>query len=199
MNPIPGKDEPLIFRPLTPETWDDFETIFRQPGEQNGCWCTYWRITRNEYRLHFGEGNRQLMRALVATGRVPGIIAYRGGQPAGWCSVAPREEFPSLNRSRTLKPVDEQPVWSITCFVVSQPFRNQGLSRALIEAAVDYARQNGAKIVEAYPLISAPAGSPFLEGELYMGVESTFLSLGFREVARRSERRVILRLEVGER
>ncbi|HZW05250.1 MAG TPA: GNAT family N-acetyltransferase [Anaerolineaceae bacterium] len=188
----------LTFRPLTPETWDDFEELFRQPGDQNGCWCVFWRVTRREFQEHFGEGNRQLMQALVAMGRVPGILAYHAGQVVGWCSVAPRAEFHSLNRSRTLKPIDEQPVWSITCFVVSKPHRGQGMTRALIAAAVDHARRGGAKIVEAYPLTAVPLNSPFLEGELYMGVMDTYLSLGFREAARRSERRAILRLEIGE-
>ena len=198
MNIPSGNDKALTFRPLTPETWDDFEALFRQPGDQKGCWCVFWRVTRREFQENMGEGNRQLMRAIVGMGRVPGILAYRDGEAIGWCSVAPREEFHSLNRSRTLKPIDERPVWSITCFVVAKPYRNQGMTRALIEAAVDYARRNGAQVVEAYPLTAVPHDSPFLEGELYMGLVSTFLSLGFREAARRSERRVIMRLELGE-
>lgn len=198
MNIPSGNDEALTFRPLSPETWDDFEALFRQHGAQNGCWCVFWRVTRSEYRQHYGEGNRQLMRALVAMGRVPGILAYDGEQAVGWCSIGPRTDFASLNRSRTLKPIDERPVWSLVCFFVSKSHRRQGTTRALIAAAVEHARQGGAQVVEAYPLTAVPLDSPLLEGELFMGVVSTFLSLGFREAARRSERRVIMRLELGK-
>ena len=186
--------ESLTFRPVTPDAWDDFEAIFSEHGAQNGCWCVFWRITRSEYREQFGEGNKQTMRRIVEAERVPGILAYLGERPIGWCSIAPRGEFGSLNRSWTLKRVDDAPVWSIVCFFVSRPYRRHGASRALIEAAIDRARSNGARIVEAYPLIDPGAANVTDEG--YMGLLSTYKTLGFREVARRSERRAVVRFTI---
>jgi GNAT superfamily N-acetyltransferase len=112
----------------------------------------------------------------------------------GWCSVAPRDEFASLDRSPTLKRVDDQPVWSIVCFFLTRPYRHRGLVDILIAAAIAYAREHGAKIIEAYPLLpNKAAEQPY---ERYMGVQTTFERLGFREVARRSERRLVMRYQV---
>jgi len=185
----------LTFQPVTLDTWDDMQRLFGEPGAQNGCWCMYWRQTRAEYREGFGERNRQAMAQIIASGKVPGILAYHNGHPIGWCSIAPREDFGSLERSRTLKRIDDKPVWSIVCFAISRPYRGRGVSRALIDAAIDYARENGAAIVEAYPLTpEAARDAPY---DQYMGIMSTLEAAGFREVARRSDRRAILRYYIG--
>lgn len=186
--------EALSFKPVTPTEWEDLRGLFSEHGVQNGCWCMYWRVRRADFHRNYGDKNRQTMQHIIDSGRVPGILAYTGGVPVGWCSVAPREDFPVLQRSRTLKPLDDQPVWSIVCFFVSHPHRHTGVSTALLKAAVAYAREQGARIVEAYPLISADRQSP--GSELYMGILSAFLQAGFREVMRRSERRAILRLHL---
>ena len=133
------------------------------------------------------------MHSIVQAGRAPGILAYCDGKPVGWCSVAPRQEFPSLDRSAMLKSVDEKPVWSIVCFFISKPYRGSGLSGRLVEAAIIYARQNGAKIVEAYPYNTI---SHCLPPERYMGVLSTFQKAGFRLVADRGGKRVVMRCNV---
>jgi GNAT superfamily N-acetyltransferase len=187
---VRGEDE-LTFRPVTIDEWDDLESLFAEPGVQNGCWCMYWRIKRADFHRSYGERNRQAMKQIVESGRVPGILAYLDGRPIGWCSIAPRTEFPVLDRSPTLKRVDDQPVWSIVCFFVSRPHRRRGVSKALIEAAIGYARDNGARIVEAYPL--NPEGTVDPRYERYMGLVSTFVAAGFEEVIRRSKKRAILR------
>ncbi len=126
---------------------------------------------------------------------MPGLLAYAGGQPVGWVSLSPRERFPHLEHSRTLKRVDDQPVWSIVCFVVDQRFRRQGLMAKLLSAAIDYARERGAKIVEAYPI--EPKGD--LTGYSgYTGIVSTFRKAGFMEVLRRSQDRPIMRYYIEE-
>src|SRR5512133_3165977 len=140
-----------IFHPLTPDRWQDFETLFGKNGACAGCWCMWWRETRSEFEKNAYEPNRRAMQQIVETGRVPGILAYLDGAPAGWCSVAPREDFPSLDRSRVLKRVDDRPVWSIVCFFVKRPYRRSGLTLSLLHAAVEHARQNGAQVVEGYP------------------------------------------------
>jgi GNAT superfamily N-acetyltransferase len=126
----------------------------------------------------------------VKGGHVAGLLAYDGGEPVGWVAVEPREAYPRLARSRTLAPVDDAPVWSITCFFVARPHRGKGLTRALVEAAVRHAREHGARIVEAYPVI--PRGER-ADAWMYHGSASTFLDLGFVEVARRSATRPIVR------
>ena len=183
----------LTFRPVTTDIWPDMQTLFSERGVQHGCWCMFWRLTRTEFSRGYGEPHRRAMEAIIASGRVPGILAYLAGQPAAWCSVAPREEFPSLDRSRTLGRVDDQPVWSITCFFVARAHRRQRLTRALVGAALDYAQSQGGRIVEAYPLIPTPTG--YALPELYMGTLPLFEELGFRAIARRSARRAIVRWE----
>jgi len=143
-----------------------------------------------------GEGNRLAMKALVESGRVPGILAYSGGVPVGWCSVSPREEFGALARSRVLRPVDDAPVWSVVCFFVGKAHRRRGLTVALLRAAVDYAAAHGAAIVEGYPTEPKKADAPAVF--LYTGTVSAFRKAGFVEVARRSTSRPIMRYIVGQ-
>lgn len=182
------------FFPLTPDRWDDFVTLFSEHGVQNGCWCTYWRLTRKQFhRQYYGEKSKELMHSIVQASKVPGLLAYCDGKPAGWIAIAPRQEFPSLDRSTMLKSIDEQPAWSIVCFFISKAYREQGLSRRLIEAAIEYARDHEARIVEAYPFNTT--SHQCLPPERYMGVVSTFQKAGFRVVADRGGQRVVMRFD----
>ena len=147
-----GADRPWEFHALRPETWPDFERLFGKRGAAGGCWCMWWRLTRSQFDAAKGEGNRRAMKAIVDSGRIPGILAFRSEEAVGWCSVAPREEFPRLERSRILKPVDNQEVWSVVCFFVEKPHRRSGVSLRLLRAAKTYARSSGAKILEGYPV-----------------------------------------------
>ncbi len=181
----------LIFHPLTPDRWDDLEALFGpERGAGSGCWCMWWRVTRKEWEA-MGKAKRKVaFRKLVKSGAVPGILAYRGAKPVGWCAIAPRETTPSLDRSRVAKPVDDSPVWSITCFYIDRAVRERGVMAALIEAACDHAARNGATLVEAYPI--EPARS--LEwGEGFVGIASAFSACGFSEVARRTPTRPVMR------
>lgn len=184
----------LRYYPVTPERWQDLETLFGPRGACGGCWCMWWRLSRSQFEQQKGEQNREALKELVDAGRVPGLLAYVDGQPIGWCSVAPREEFPVLERSRTLKRVDDLPVWSIVCFFVAKPYRRQGLTVHLIKAAVDYARERGATIVEGYP-VEPKAAMP--AAFAYTGLASAFRQAGFVEVLRRSETRPIMRYLLG--
>lgn len=184
----------LTFKPLTFDEWPDFEQLFEEHGIQNGCWCMYWRTTRAAFQRGYGESNRQVFKAIVESGKVPGILAYHEGRAVGWCSIAPREEYPALERSRTLKRVDDKPVWSIVCFFVSESYRRRGLMEALLRAAIAYAGAHSAEIVEAYPLRTTI--TKMLPYERYMGIESTFERVGFQLVAQRSERRGMMRYHI---
>ena len=180
------------WKPLTTKTWHDFTALFGEKGACGGCWCMLWRLPRKVYEAGKGNENRAAMLALVEAGNQPGILAYLDGQPAGWCSVGPRAGFSGLERSRILKPVDDLPVWSISCLYIDKRFRRQGLSRQLIDAAARFARENGATMLEAYPV--EPRQDKMPDVFAWTGIAAPFRALGFREVARRSETRPILRL-----
>ena len=184
--------ETLKFHPVTPSRWADLETLFGNNGACGGCWCMFWRLPRKEYNQRKGQQNRRMLRQLVESGRKPGILAYSGREPIGWCAVAPRSEYIALERSRILKPVDDEPVWSISCLFVRKDFRRKGISSQLLTAAANLAKKRGARIVEGYPTDPASPRSP--DPFLWHGVTSSFLAAGFKEIARRSVSRPIMRL-----
>jgi len=186
----------LVVRPLTQERWPDFEALFGEQGAYGGCWCMWWRVKRSEFERQQGEGNRLAMKAIVDSGEVPGILAYIDGEPVGWCSVAPREQFGVLQRSWVLKPVDDRPVWSIVCFFVAKGHRDQGMMAKLIGAAVEYVRGQDGTVVEAYPVEPREGRLPPFSA--FVGLAATFERAGFKEVLRRSERRPIMRLYLEE-
>jgi len=181
----------LDIHPVTPERWEDLEQLFGPRGAIGGCWCMWWRIKRKDFEQQQGQGNRDAMCSIVESGRVPGIIAYSNDKPVAWCSVAPREDFPVLDRSHVLKRVDDQPVWSVVCFFMAKGYRHKGLSSRMLKEAVEYATENGARIVEGYPITPKKDQAPDIY--IFTGLESTFLKVGFMEVARRSESRPIMR------
>ena len=184
----------IEIHPLTPDRWSDFELLFGKNGAYDGCWCMWWRLTRSEYSAQRFEGNKKAIRQIVKKGPPPGLIAYINGEPAGWCSVGPRENFPVLDRSLNLKRVDDRPVWSIVCLFVARRFRRQGLVPHLLKGAIRYAKDHAANIVEAYPVDHKEVRMP--DASLYTGVLPTFLTLGFEEVLRRSQRRPIVRFKI---
>jgi len=179
------------FRPVTPETWSDFEALFGPRGACAGCWCMWWRLTRKDFDANKGDGNRATMKALVEAGHVPGLVAYDGGAPVGWCSVAPREVFPRILKSRTLRPIDDLPVWSVVCFFIHKAYRRRGVALALLRAAADYARSRGATLLEGYPNVDPPKDLP--PAFLYTGTVTLFTRAGFEVAAQQGKSRVIMR------
>jgi GNAT superfamily N-acetyltransferase len=194
---MPSKSVPLThleFHPVTPDRWRDLEKLFGERGACGGCWCMWWRLRRSEFDQKKGSGTKWALKKLIATGQVPGLLAYAGGVPVGWCSVAPRRDFSALERSRILKPVDDQPVWSVVCFFVAKPFRRKGVTHQLLTAAVEYARDKGAKIIEGYPVEPKAGSAP--DVFVFTGLASAFRKAGFVQVARRSETRPIMRYTI---
>lgn len=190
-----GDQQSLDFKPVTMERWNDFEKLFGPNGAYAGCWCMWWRSKRSEFERRKGARNRKVMKEIVSSGMVPGILGYKDGQPVAWCSVAPREDYGSLNRSPVLKRLDDTRVWSIVCFYVGKEYRKGGMMVALIRGAIDYVRSKGGKVVEAYPTlpkkdVRMPPVSSF------MGLPSAFEKVGFVEVARPSDSKVILRYTI---
>jgi GNAT superfamily N-acetyltransferase len=175
--------------PVTPGRWADLETLFGEKGACAGCWCMWMRLPRAQFDRQKGAGNRRALRALMAK-RPPGLLAYVDGEPAGWCAVAPREEYEGLARSRTLKPIDDQPVWSVTCFYVVRAHRRKGVTVALLEAAAKFVRRHKGKILEGYP--SEPQ-IRWPDAFAYHGTVGAFRKAGFVEVKRVSKTRAIMR------
>jgi len=151
----------------------------------------FWKLTRKDFLTNRGEGNRLAQKRIVEAGDPPGLIAYVEGHPVGWIAIEPREKYSSLERSRILKPVDANNVYSITCFYVEKKYRLKGISTDLINAAVHYTADKGAGIVEGYPteVQNEKMPAPFV----YTGLASSFIQAGFTEVIRRSPKRPIMR------
>jgi len=154
----------------------------------------WWKLTRSEFLKQRGEGNKRALKNIVDSGVVPGILAYADGEPVGWCAVAPRKAYPTLERSRVLKRVDNKQVWSVVCFFVAKHFRGKGVTLKLLEAALKYVKERGGKIVEGYPI--EPKKERIPNASAYTGLASTFRKAGFVEVARRSENRPIMRYTI---
>jgi GNAT superfamily N-acetyltransferase len=150
----------------------------------------WWRSTQREFEERKNEGNRQAMKALVDSGQIPGVLAHHQGQAVGWCSVAPREQYGALERSRVLKRPDERPVWSLVCLFVDRDHRGRGVAEALIRAAVDQVREQGGEVVEAYPKPPKAQRPPPVSS--YMGLPAMFGRAGFVECGRPSKSRVIM-------
>ncbi|MEN8374314.1 MAG: GNAT family N-acetyltransferase [Gemmatimonadota bacterium] len=195
MTSVSASPRRLKFEPLTAELLPDLERLFGERGACGGCWCMYYRLMRPEYEASKGEGNRLKLRALVEEGAPTGVLAYAEGEPVGWCSVAPREQFVRLARTRTMKSLDGRPSWVILCLFVAPHARGLGVSKRLLAAAARHALDRGAALVEAYPIIPTKPNVPPVFA--FNGLLSAYLAAGFEEVGRPSETRAYVRYEGG--
>ena len=186
---------PFRFAAATPARWADVEKLFGPRGACAGCWCMWARLPSAEFARGKGDGNRRALRRLVEHGERPGIIAYRGGEPVGWCALAPRRTYVRLEKSRVLAPVDERPTWSVVCFFVSRECRGQGLTVELLRQAALEAKRRGATLIEGYP--TDTKGAKSAAAFVWTGIATAFERAGFEEVARRSPTRPIMRLALG--
>jgi GNAT superfamily N-acetyltransferase len=184
--------------PLTPGRWDDLAALFGEGGDPRTCWCMFWRLRSRDWSFANTSERRAGFRALVDEGRdpAPGLLAYEAGRAVGWVSVGPREDYERIVHSKVRPPIDDTPVWSIVCFVVSKSARGHGLTTRLLDAAMHYARAHGAPALEAYPVDPGEGRVPAALG--YTGLLSTFEAAGFRVVhaidsPQATVRRVIVR------
>ena len=190
----------LTLRPLTPERWSDLESLFLARGCSiaRNCWCMYYRRTGARSMIEEmtrSEANRRDLKKLAASDPPAGLIGYRGEQPVGWISLGPRADYAKLANSPVMKPVDDQQVWSVVCFVVPSPYRKQGVAGELLAGAVAYARKRGVRLLEAYPV---DKGAPAAAHASWFGSKRMFDEAGFEEVARRRPDRPVVRLKLIE-
>lgn len=178
------------YKPLTADCWADFETVMGERGGSAGCWCMWNRLPKKEFDEGKGEANKTRMREIVEYS-VPGIILYYENEPVGWLSLVDRDKAVALNRSKIYARIDNEPVVSITCIFARKGFVGKGITEQLLIAAIDYARNNGIKILEGYPLDTK--GKKTIANFVYSGFYSTYIKVGFEEVARRSDSKPIMR------
>ena len=189
----------LVVHPLTEDRWSDLEAIFNARGcsVARGCWCMYYRVSGKGAYTRPSETQRSLskeaLRALIAQDPPPGLLGYQGKTPVGWVSLGPREDYAKLAKSPVMKPIDDQPVWSVICFVVPSEYRKQGVARELLAGAVRYAKKRGVRLLEAYPV---DKDEPSATEAPWFGSKSMFDEAGFQEVARRKPARPVVRLKL---
>ena len=194
-----GSDASIDVRPLASERFDDLAELFGEGGDPKWCWCMYFRRRGVSWANTTPAANRAGLEELADNDPAPGLVGYRGDRAIAWVGLAPREDYDRLAHSKLLAPVDDRPVWSIVCFVVSRSARGQGVASAMLSAAIEYARAHGARIIEAYPVPEGTGRVP--AASAYQGVQSMFEKAGFSLVATRrwnatSRPRPIVRLEL---
>lgn len=166
--------------PATGDRWADVMAVMGGSGGDRGCWCQYYRWSSSDFSALGAGGGRRALERQVADGPPPGLLAYIDGAPVGWVGIGPRHEMGRLVRSRTIPLIDDDPVWSVLCFLVRPGFRRRGVTRALLEGLIGFARSAGAPAIEAYPI---DADGSRLDAALsYVGFTSTFEAAGFRRV-----------------
>ena len=175
------------FHPVTRKRLPDLARFSLAHGKFRYCSCMRWRMTSAEFHRATKEERIAALEGLVRQGTPVGVLAYAGDEPIGWCSSAPRQTYRGLERYRALPRIDEEPVWTVVCFFIDRRFRRQGLTLGLLRAAVDYARAQGARIVEGYPV------EPGSRSYTYMGSPSTFRRAGFRDVTPAGQARMVMR------
>ena len=194
----------LRIAPANEATWDDLQAVLGGRGYHADCWCQRFKVRGREWdsgSVPVAERANRLRQQThcgqSAAETTSGLVAYFDGEPVGWCAVEPRAAYVRLGRvpwaGRAEDKTDDS-VWAVTCFVTRRDFRRRGVSRALARAAVDFARQRGARALEGYPMITEP-GKEITWGELHVGSRSIFADAGFAEVSRPTLRRVVMRID----
>ena len=193
----------LVVLPANEADWEDLDKVLAATAPAN-CQCQRYKMNRGECLVSFPREERaERLRRQTDPGHpeaeaTTGLLAYLDGEPIGWCAVEPRTAYISLVRGGRVawtgrsEDRHDPSVWAVTCFVTRAGYRKRGVARALAQAAVDYARERGAKAVEAYPVSFGGAAMP---DELHVGTERMFAAAGLGPVTRPSNRRVVMRID----
>ena len=189
----------VVVRPAT--RFDDVAVLLgpRRNPDASVCWCLSHRLDSRTNRSLVGRARGDRVRELCASDVAPGVLAYLGAEPVGWAAVAPRRDLP-VARSRVIPTVDPRPVWSIFCIRVRPGYRGRGIAHALVEGAVDFAREHGAPAVEAVPVDNG--GEKVDLTMAFVGFRALFEVAGFAKVADTSSvtagfPRIVMRRELG--
>lgn len=183
--------------PLTPDLWLAFEDLFGKQGACYGCWCTHFRLPPAMRRENNRERNKDHIKARIESGPPPGLLALEGARADGWMQIGPRADVPEWNnRGRVSAPlddasVDDPAVWAVSCFFLRPSARRRGMTHALLQAGIDHARKNGARLVEACPMRQSKDSRSI---GLYVGSARVFEKAGFEKVAERKAGRPLMRL-----
>ena len=192
--------------PANEANWEDIRAVFGERGDAHVCRCQRYKLQPGEaFKKVPIEERAHRLRTQTECGHprsktTSGLVAYLEGEPVGWCAVEPRTAYFGLRRNFKIhwdgrdEDKDDETVWSVTCFVTRAGYRRRGVSYALARAAVDFARDRGARALEGYPMLVEP-GQNVLWGELHVGTRSVFEAAGFEEVVRPSKRRVVMRID----
>jgi GNAT superfamily N-acetyltransferase len=190
----------LEITPLTRASFDPLADLFAEGGDPRWCWCAFWRLRGAAGSRADADQNRELLYGLAEQGDpAPGLVARRGGRAVGWVSLGPRESYQRLAHSKVYAAVDDRPVWSVVCFVVSRPERGQGIASALLAAAVEHARRHGATTLEAYPAQTGGGRLPAASantGTVVMFERAGFQVVAIRRATPSSRPRLIMRREL---
>jgi len=183
--------------PVTDVPWDDVRTVFGTRGDPSTCWCQYFKVSPEVWKQgDVPAFERALCEQAAESGPGPGMLAYLGDVPVGWCAIEPRTSYSRILNSQIVKetrePLEAGDVWAVTCFVVRVGYRRRGVGSALLAGAVEHARSNGARVIEAYPM--DPRVKKISAADLYHGPLPTFEAAGFETIARPSETRALVQL-----
>lgn len=197
-------DNRLTVVPANEASWDDLRTIFGTRGEPGACQCQYFKLSNEQWRATPVAERAEDLRKQTGCDHpqseaTTGLVGYLDREPVGWCAVEPRTAYPRLANARVPwsgrdEDKSDDSVWAVTCFVVRKGFRRRGVSYELACASVGYARDRGARALEAYPIVTEP-GKEYIWGELYVGAHSVFAEAGFTEVSRPTARRAVMRID----
>lgn len=168
-------------KPVSQTNWDDFEALFKTKGGPSYCWCMAWRMTREELKDNTSVNRKKWIKNRVDAKTPVGLLAYLDGEPIAWCSIAPRDTYQRLGGDESLADV-----WSIACFFIKKENRGQGLTELLIGEAKKYAKKNGAKHLEAYPV------EPDSPSYRHMGFVPMFEKADFSFVKKAGSRRHVM-------
>jgi GNAT superfamily N-acetyltransferase len=202
----PVTQDSLRIVPANEATWQDVQDVF-DGADSRRCQCQRFKVVGWIWRDSTWEQRTAMLREQTAcdfplAAETGGLIAYVEDQPAGWVAVEPRTAYPKLRTLRVpwsgrQEDKDDPDVWAVTCFVVRKRYRGRGLTYPLARAAVDFARERGARALEAYPMVTEP-GKEITWGELHVGARQVFEEAGFEEVSHPSVRRFVMRIDFGK-
>ena len=184
----------IQFETLTAANWPLFEQLMGEKGGCGGCWCMYFRLPVAAFKQNKHAGNKRMMHQLVKEAKPVGLMAIHKNEAIGWVALSPREDLYRIERSRTLKRIDDKQVWSISCFFIKKEYRKKGLSQLLIKAVIAYARKNNIMALEAYPVIPYATKSP--DVFLWTGILSAFTGNGFNVVKESGQSKTMVRLNI---